>query len=254
MIKINKDVDIPTILTNQGAIAEQELCDLYDENPDSFIEPEWIFEFYDNIFGHDSVRSKLIECQHNKCCYSEAKFCGDFPHVEHFRPKTRVNEGVSENMLYPGYYWLAYRWDNLFLSKQAINTSLKRNFFPLEDYDENNRARNHHMDISEEHPLLIDPSEEPRDHIRFHDAEPYAFNGSSRGQYTIDLLLNEPGIADGRLTLIGILEGLKDSLIFHEKQNTEESLNEAIKIRIKLKSAILPKAEFSSMVNDYLSK
>lgn len=255
MIQIDKDVEIPTILAVKGVQEEQELCEMYDEDPTRFgNEGEYLFPFDKNIYGHDSVRNKLIECQHNKCCYSEAKFCGDFRPVEHFRPKTRVNEGTSPNMLYPGYYWLVYRWENLFLAKEVINTSLKRNYFPLENNAESNRARNHTMDISEECPLLIDPSsDDPRDHIRFHRDEPYAYKKSKRGQYTIDLLLGDPDIAEGRRTLIGLLEGLKSALIYHKEQGTGECNAEVEIIQNKLDAAIQPDAAFSSMAIDILS-
>ena len=255
MIKINKDVDIPTILTNKGAIEEKELCDMHDEDPTKFgNEGEYIFPFDRNIYGHDSVRNKLKECQHNKCCYSEAKFRGGIRPIDHFRPKTCVNEGINPNKLYPGYYWLAYRWENLFLSQPVINSSLKGNYFPLENNDESNRAKNHNMDISTERPLLIDPSkEDPRDHIRFHRDVPYAYKNSKRGQYTINLLLGDPDIADGRLTLVGMLEGLNSALIYHEKQGTDENNAEVEKIRKILNDAIQPCAEFSSMAIDYLS-
>ena len=118
--------------------------------------------------------------------------------VEHFRPKGRVNENLSATLLYPGYYWLAYDWKNLFLCKSKMNVSHKMNFFPLEDESDRNRS---HRDNNPEHPLLIDPSStDPRQHIRFHKDEPYHL--SERGRVTIELLKNQDYI---KISIVSLL-------------------------------------------------
>src|SRR5258705_11060485 len=74
----------------------------------------------------------LIKLFQGKCAYCESKIVVNQPgDVEHFRPKGRV---VDENfrpikirhkkkgeMNHPGYYWLAYEWNNLFPSCIVCN-------------------------------------------------------------------------------------------------------------------------------------
>lgn len=83
----------------------------------------------------------------------------------------------------PGYYWLAYRWQNLLLSCHDCNCTYKRTLFPLADPIE--RARSHHDDLTREQPLFIDPAmQDPRDHIRFDDDLPTGI--TAQGVTTIE--------------------------------------------------------------------
>ena len=250
MIKVNKGTECPAVLITRGKMLRQEMEANYDENPDFYIRSSP--EVLKDVYGSKSVKEKLRQYQHNKCCYSEAKFVNDFPQVEHFRPKGRVNKGETKELLYPGYYWLAYEWDNLYLSKQAINVSHKRTFFPL--VDEMKRARNHHQDIVNETPLLIDPGkEDPREHIRFHNDEPIPYQGSERGEVTIRILgLRDSELADARRRKISLLKPIVqalESLLYHGITD-----GNVINLRKELSGAVLPEAEFSSMAFDYLSQ
>ena len=251
MIKINKEMEAPAVLIKTGKLRRREMEAIYDKKPDAY-KGSGFSTFESDVYRDEAVKERLRQCQHNKCCYSEAKFVGEYPHVEHFRPKGRVNEGETKKLLYPGYYWLAYEWDNLYLSKQAINVSHKRNFFPLTD--EAKRARNHHQDIVNETPLLIDPGkEDPREHIRFHNDEPIPYQGSKRGEVTIRILgLRDSELADARRRKISLLKPIVQAL--------ESLLDYGIKdgnvtnLRDILLEAVLPEAEFSSMAIDYLSQ
>ena len=253
MIKIEKGREVPAVLIKKGKLLRQNMEAKYNKNPDVYqgSEPD-TFEFKPGVYGAETVKEKLRQCQHNKCCYSEAKFEADYPHVEHFRPKGRVNKGETKELLYPGYYWLAYEWDNVYLSKQAINVSHKQNFFPL--VDETKRARNHHQDIVNETPLLIDPGkEDPREHIRFHSDEPIPYQGSKRGEVTIRILnLRHPDLADARRRKISLLKPIVQAL----ESLLDYGINDAnvTNLRNILLEAVLPEAEFSSMAFDYLSQ
>ena len=73
-------------------------------------------------------RDRFLAATHKKCAYCESKVGpterkGD---VEHYRPKSRTRDvngklvkimrnGVEVN--HPGYYWLAYDWNNLLLRR-----------------------------------------------------------------------------------------------------------------------------------------
>lgn len=83
----------------------------------------------------------------NKCAYCESKITGYPGDTEHFRPKGRVRvvleDGTSkivqivdedgEEMTHPGYFWLAYHWQNLLPSCEYCNTAGgKLDFFPVQ--------------------------------------------------------------------------------------------------------------------------
>ena len=244
-------MEYPEVLVRKGKSLCREMEAKYDENPDAY-KSSGFDTFKSDVYGDEAIKERLRQCQHNKCCYSEAKFVAEYPHVEHFRPKGRVNKGETKELLYPGYYWLAYEWDNLYLSKQAINVSHKRNFFPLAD--ETKRARNHHQDFVNETPLLIDPGkEDPREHIRFHSDEPIPYQGSKRGAVTIRVLnLRHPDLADARQRKISLMK----SIILALECLLDSGINDGnvTNLRNILLGAVLPEAEFSSMAIDYLSQ
>ena len=142
------------------------------------------------------------------------------------------------------------------LCKAGVN-SAKGDYFPL--LNENARAQNHHYDISLEEPLFVDPgSEDPRDHIRFHNEEPYAYRSSTRGELTIDCLLRHPDLDEDRRThfqrlhrLKKVLEALREAL----RDNQDEEMREmATLIQAELDEAAKPDAEYSSMVQDLLGE
>jgi len=221
----------------------------YDANADAYKSGSERFDFNDRIYGANAVRVALKQHQHNKGCYSEAKFSVEQPHIEHFRSKSSVRSDESSERRYPGYYWLAYTWSNLFLSKAGIN-SLKSDIFPLEN--EESRAQSHHDDIASENPLLIDPShEDPRDHIRFDGAEPYGI--TDRGRCTVKLLLRHPEIAEDRLRYLSDLRLLRDAVTALRSKRTPESEDKAGEIAAELENRKSPKAEYSSMAIDFLS-
>ena len=80
----------------------------------------------------------MIKAQHGKCFLCESKITHiSFGDVEHFRPKGGSRQTTDEKaMKVPGYFWLAYAWQNLFLACQLCNQRYKKNLFPLENPDE----------------------------------------------------------------------------------------------------------------------
>ncbi len=196
------------------------------------------------------MRDALIICQHNKCCFSEAKFVGDYSNVEHFRPKGRVDPYPNGDSQYPGYYWLAYDWSNLFLCKARINSSDKRNFFPLK-YDKN-RNKSHH-DTNKEEPLFINCSEEdPRKFINYVEEEPKGIDDEGRGEFNITFFqLRHFDFTEARRERLAFIKGMKELIeIGIANGKTKEELKTYIEL---LRTAMSPKAEFSSMAIDFLS-
>jgi uncharacterized protein (TIGR02646 family) len=151
------------------------------------------FKFKANpkIYGCREVRKCLDKLFYGKCAYCEWKPTRSFWDVEHFRPKSRVHE----NDHHKGYYWLAYNWNNLYLSCHFCNRSLKdekstlgkSDHFPLED--ENNRSYTPDSPIINEQYLLIDPcSDNPEKYLEFNiTGEPIAIDNNKKAIESIKI-------------------------------------------------------------------
>ena len=124
----------------------------------------------------------LIAAQHGKCGYCESKVLATGTgQVDHYRPKAAVAElgmwgeeapsasnvvgrDTSTKVCKPGYWWLAYRWDNYVFACERCNVGWKRDLFPVE------RRRPLRPGVEkEEGPLLLDPygKENPAKHLLF---------------------------------------------------------------------------------------
>ncbi|MCB9234232.1 MAG: hypothetical protein H6581_21425 [Bacteroidia bacterium] len=207
MIRINKSSANPEILKGAGKKALENLKDQYDLNPESYKKPYHKetnpnrLNFDPGIYGAQEVKEQLKADQFNKCVYCEAIFSHTSPgDVEHFRPKAAVKQGAKGRLEYPGYYWLAYDWDNLFYSCEICNRSWKKNIFPLKEGVE--RVRDHRSATCEavEDTLLIHPTlENPEDHITFEGHIPKPRDGSEKGRKSISVLgLKRKDLNDAR--------------------------------------------------------
>ena len=124
----------------------------YDENAAAYSNGERRFDPDRAIYGHQTVRTALREAQHRKCCYCESRFDANAAaHVEHYRPKGAVRQDRESRRRFPGYYWLAYSWENLYWCCPVCN-GRKNDLFPLEEPTA--RARSHRDDVTREKPLL----------------------------------------------------------------------------------------------------
>ena len=241
MIRIDKGVAPPSLVQSRNRIVARFEAQ-YDNDPN---QPFVITHQY----ASQPVKNRLKDRQYDKCCFSEAKFNGDYPDVEHFRPKGRVDILGTKTVLYPGYYWLAYDWSNLFYCKGIVNCTYKRNFFPL--YDEAHRNRSHH-DNHIEAPMIIDPSaEDPRLHIGFHEDEIRPL--TEKGRFNIEFLgLRDPTFVAGRNRLFKLLKLMKttvEGMITNGYPANHPNVAELIDT---LREAVQPDAEFSSMATDLL--
>lgn len=141
--------------------------------------------FKREVYAHSSVKDELIKMQNDKCCFCESKIThicyGD---VEHFRPKAGWRKNRSSKLTRPGYFWLAYTWDNLFLSCQLCNQREKRNHFPLAS--EQSRCVYPTTNTANENQVFIHPcDDDPEHHIGFRGDMPFPINGSKKGKATI---------------------------------------------------------------------
>lgn len=199
MVRVKKPAKAPGVLGGKGQLETEILCATYDQCSGDYDSGAVKFEFDSSIYGGKTVKNALIKAQHGKCCFCESKV-GHIDHgdIEHFRPKGAYKQSEEQKLQYPGYYWLAYDWNNLYFSCALCNQTHKKNFFPLEDPGK--RAQNHHQDISGEKPLLIDPgSEDPGAFIGFRAEVAYAIDGNVRGNLTIECVgLNREPLQEQR--------------------------------------------------------
>ncbi|MCI0701935.1 MAG: hypothetical protein L0241_12710 [Planctomycetia bacterium] len=198
MICIHKPT-IPDVLLTKGTPARQKHCDDYDASPDDYRSGAKKFQFDDSIYAATEVKDELRERQHKKCAFCESFFAHTgYGDIEHFRPKGAYQQRETDSLKYPGYYWLAYEWSNLFYSCQLCNQQYKRNLFPLRDG--RSRARSHRHNIANEQPLLVDPGgQEPSDYIEFRDEIAFPVKGCREGIITIEVLgLNREELVDIR--------------------------------------------------------
>ena len=151
------------------------------------------------------ARTLLRARQHKKCCYCEKFVETKHEPVEHVRPKTAARR--SETQMDPGYWWLAWTWENLLFCCTRCNT-LKSTWYPLQA---GQPLQPQEHPPGRERPGLLDPSvdaDDPIAHIQFRYITgrwiPTPRSGSRRGYETIrriqldrsDLLELYQGMAD----------------------------------------------------------
>lgn len=244
MIRITRPTEAPEVLLEEGDKETQSMCQEYDDNHSHYQSGERKLEFDRKIYADESVKEALKTAQHEKCCYCETKFgATSYGAVEHFRPKGEMRQKKGAGRLLPGYYWLAFNWENLLVICEKCNTN-KGSLFPLEDPDA--RARSHHDDLSRETPLLVDPgSEDPRKHIRFRGAavEPI----TRKGRETISVTgLRRSELEEKRKERLDMVEALATIPTIGGEKSGAEKAGEIIE---RWKSE---KAEFSSMTRAFL--
>ena len=251
MIHIDRPDVAPSVLLNAGIIRTGEICTLYDASPEEYTEGIQRFEFKKLIYAHPSVKQRLCNAQYRKCCYCESAVpLPSQGQIEHFRPKRAVRQTRQQPKIRPGYYWLAYCWENLLFICGGCNIK-KSDLFPLED--PSRRARSHHDDITAEDPLLVDPSStDPRLEIRFKFDAPFGVTKS--GRTTIKLLgLDQPRFSEERRIWLDQLRVHVESLrIFGNKAMNGEEKKHVANIKKLLANAVMPSSRYSSMAMDFL--
>ncbi|WP_375562787.1 hypothetical protein ACE193_09750 [Bernardetia sp. OM2101] len=110
----------------------------------------------------------------NKCWFSEAKDVVSDYHIEHFRPKKEVtkfdksvphiefqeeqrSQWTTTNNKADGYFWLAFDYKNYRISGGKINSSFKKNLFPIR-FASHFIAENRNQDYKFEEIVLLDPT------------------------------------------------------------------------------------------------
>jgi hypothetical protein len=186
MIYVDKTVNpdwatdaIWTALVEEARVARQKLVDDFTNDKELEIDPRMYKKFMPYL-------NKLFN---GKCAYCETKISSNQPgDVEHFRPKGRVVDDKFKPIRlhhqqkgeidHPGYFWLAYEWNNLLPSCIDCNRYRKHgdgpdtgagkaDRFPVENYRACSPG-----DEANEIALLVDPSDHepsrrPEVHLEF---------------------------------------------------------------------------------------
>ncbi|WP_431241479.1 AAA family ATPase [Flavobacterium sp. P21] len=153
-----------------------------------------------NLSFNPQIKEALMHYFYQKCVYCETRLdAAEQATIDPFRPRNGAR-GLDNKKYAPDHYWwLAYDWDNMMLSRNTCNTKYKRDLFPLTD--ERLRAEVYavgDMLLREEAPLIDPCIEHPEEHLKFED------NGmvvphTPKGKATIEILgLNRSGLVRQR--------------------------------------------------------
>lgn len=243
MIRLDKPTETPQVLLDHGRTTTQRDCEAYVGDPAGYRSGDRKFTFLARIYRSTEVKEVLQRLQHNKCCYCERKTSGQ---IDHFRPKRAIRQSKGSNRIHPGYYWLAYQWDNLLLACEDCNLK-KSDCFPLEDPGQ--RVRNHLDHLDREAPLLLNPYEvaDPGEHLTFDGSA--CRPRTARGRETVTLLeLNRPILQDERQRVLNTLEILSNVARDPEQSDTlRRQASDA------MDSCARTDAPYTAMVREYLS-
>ena len=249
MIKIRKKetAPIPEILKTEGNDGIISLNDRYNNGEREFVNKD----FDNKIYGHKEVKEALIKIQDYKCCFCESKIGHISPgDIEHFRPKAGWVQN-NEKLNKPGYYWLAYKWDNLLLSCESCNRRNKKNYFPL--LPESPRALSHNDDYNLEQPVFINPANEDVEAlITFNEEIPKAVDGNIRGDQTIKKLeLDRAPLNEQRMQTLNKVRDIYDlAKVFPE---TNPFLKAQVRnvVQKYFNSSLLDETEYASMLRSF---
>ena len=252
MIRVHKRSSAPAKFVKASTDRTERDCQAYEAHSHEYRNGTKKFEFERKIYGHKAIKEALKTDQHGKCCFCEGNFDAHAPgDIEHYRPKGAVKQHKDSEALYPGYYWLAYSWKNLYYSCSICN-STKGSFFPLSD--PLLRARSHIDDLSCEKPLILDPGgpDDPREHIQFQNE--IAVSSTIRGRTTIDLAdLNRQTLIDARLICLKKIGCLRKIAQWLDGCSDAKAIEIRDEARSLLDAAVEPTANFSAMTADFLA-
>lgn len=146
-------------------------------------------------------KAAFIRAQHGKCGYCEQISLNHPGAVEHYAPKSEVQDLVAAghevaptaqvkdrqtpSLCAAGYWWLAYSWDNWLFSCERCNSAWKRCLFPVSSKNRTLPPQR----SQKERPLLLNPfgRVDPVAHLRFDPIGQIApRDGSVRGKATIE--------------------------------------------------------------------
>lgn len=153
---------------------------------------------------YKKFRDLLKKTHHGRCAYCDSYIENHPPEVEHYRPKGSVKGGDGKVpkfsypgagiISHPGYFWLAYEWENLLLSCHDCNCRRahdgsdvvgKQAYFPING----TRAFIPSDIIADEDPLIVNPiNDKVEDHIKYNYSDGLLVGLTDKARWTIELL------------------------------------------------------------------
>lgn len=251
MIRIEKG-SAPDILATTGVQKSDAVCALYEANREVYDSGNKRLSFDGKTYGHPDVRQSLGASHHGKCAFCEVIIPRPYadPNVEHWRPKGSVKQQRGDAALTPGYYWLAYSWDNLLLACLFCNRDNKGVQFPLADPAA--RVRDPGGNLALETPQLIKPdSEDPADHIEFIDELPRGI--TERGKVTIAVLGLDRLEHKARDNIWVSLREAFDLIVKYDGDPHPAAQDIVASSRAVLARAPLPSSPFSAMAAAFVT-
>lgn len=202
----------------------------------------------------------LKDLSDGKCWYTEAKFTAEYPHLEHFRPKSCARNENWEKC-HEGYWWLAFDVENYCLSKPMPNVR-KGTYFPLRE-----RAMavcEPGISVTRESPMLLDPtSDEVGELISFNalgQPEPNSRPAIDLDEWDITRVnfsikrygLDENGLCNRRkelwVSIVNLFSEYAECGLKAKRERCVESAGKAKRIKVELSNFLDPKHEFTSLV------
>ncbi|MGI9281460.1 MAG: hypothetical protein ACR2PX_17765 [Endozoicomonas sp.] len=197
-----------------------------------------------------------------KCWYTEARFTAEYPHLEHFRPKSCARNEHWEKC-HEGYWWLAFDIENYRLSKPMPNTR-KGTYFPLRERVM--AVCTPGISISREYPLLLDPANEddaaligfnshgepepcrePAIDLDEWDRERIAFSIKRYG-------LDDQELCDERkalwVSITSMFDEYAENALKAKQERCIESAGKAKQIKKELSKYLDPEQPFTSLIRD----
>ena len=156
----------------------------------------------------------LLHVFDGKCSYCESRTVAtSYGDAEHYRPKSEVSVRGADGKVqivyvdgqkHPGYFWLAFDWENLIPSCQLCNSGEgKQTQFPIRNVHVHDVSKTTAELDAEEEPLLLHPypragREDPRKSIAFEPLGGVAAQ-TERGEETIKVCnLQRHGLVEER--------------------------------------------------------
>jgi uncharacterized protein (TIGR02646 family) len=162
------------------------------------------FTFDPAIFASGGVADALQALFRDKCAFCESALGLKSPaQVIQFRPP-QAALGLEGALAPDHYWWLAYEWDNLYLSCGQC-ARVRGSRFPVQAERAKPGARGAELD--EERPLLLDPCRDaPEQHLLYF-ADGTVVSDDDRGRTTCEMFdLNRTALVEGRRNAARVLE------------------------------------------------
>ncbi len=134
----------------------------------------------------EPITKEIASVFNHKCAYCESAIRSvSVSELDTFRPKAG-SRNLNKEFSPEHYWWLAYEWENIYLSCQICNVKYKRDWFPVEGIRAMVTAKG--ALLQNEKPLFVDPCVDvPEEHIHF-KPDGQCTGLTEKGHITIEIL------------------------------------------------------------------